>query len=179
MIGEVLNDGDCYCQINREEYYKTKQQLMEILQNCELVELHLVDPLFSFFFSPVDRELVVDFLEVLAETAKNASRLIIRFDYDPDYAIFYEFYEKLHYLDCLIFLNSESHCLPTYPAYICVDGSNYGLFGDDWSKFAFPKYKLFLEDLIRKLMNQCLSNFCIKNDVEYSPFVEFKEFLLV
>uniref|UniRef100_A0AC34RFX3 F-box domain-containing protein n=1 Tax=Panagrolaimus sp. JU765 TaxID=591449 RepID=A0AC34RFX3_9BILA len=139
---------------NSREYTKTKEQLMEILPNCQIKKLHLTNQL---VFSSEDYS---EFLDMLSEAARFATYFGINL-YNPVYVNeIVGFYVKLKHLKSVTVGDPEL-ILPYYPSKVELN-CDYGNPPDN-----------FLEDLAEKSQNCPLSFFELDDDMSLHECQQF------
>lgn len=163
-------------EINSEKCVKTKEQMMEILQKFDIVELCIKD---RNLFCDGNQLLYADFLGALAVAVRNLKKFLIQFNFhhDVNVGIFYNLYQNMKCLDSLVYVDSDPHCMPYYPASICLHGGSQSLGRDQYDEWKL--HENFLKDVAQKTKNCFLSSFRVNNYTSYIPIKLIKEFLFV
>uniref|UniRef100_A0AC34R2S6 DUF38 domain-containing protein n=1 Tax=Panagrolaimus sp. JU765 TaxID=591449 RepID=A0AC34R2S6_9BILA len=137
---------------NSTEYRKTKEQLLEIVPNCQIKQLKLYDHLGrSAEYSEI--------LDMLSEPAKFATKLDIGDIRNPSFNVV-EFYVKLKHLKSVTIRN-PGLILPYYPSKVKLN-FNYNAPSEN-----------ILEDLAKKSQNSPLSFFELNRDVSLEKCQQF------
>uniref|UniRef100_A0AC34RQW3 F-box domain-containing protein n=1 Tax=Panagrolaimus sp. JU765 TaxID=591449 RepID=A0AC34RQW3_9BILA len=146
-------------EINSKAYYKTKDEMMEMLTNCQVEVLEVDDTSFLFLKSS-------DVLDILDKSLEFVTKLIIG-KWIVEAGTIIDLYHKFRHLDTLVYKHNLL-IFPHYPPNIVIESASNAI-GEG-------VYMNFFQELAKFSRQNLLSSFTI---TKYISLDIFRQFLIV